>query len=1090
MIARNTLLIEEPAAPIKYSSLFELLLSRVKNHPKRLLYTFLGEGENEETSLTYEGLDLQARRIGALLQSIGATGKRAIVLYPPGMELMTGYWGSQYAGNIYVSTFPPDPARLSETLPQFLAVVRDSQASIVLTNSAILGMSETLFQFAPELKSLQWIATDAIPAGTEQDWKHPNPSQEDLAFFQYTSGSTGNPKGVILSQRNILTQSILACQVNELSLDDVIVNWIPLYHNLGIGTAFQPIVSGGSAILMSPLSFLERPIRWLQAISRYKAKFSLGPDFAYELCVQHTTPEERASLDLSRWELAVCGAELIRKQTIDRFVEAFSPYGFRREAFRPGYGLTEATLVVSYQMKKRLPTVKTVQCKALQQHHVVSISPGEEKSESFVGCGQALPDHKILIVNPELLTVCSPDEVGEIWVSGPGVAKGYWNKPNETEDTFKGYVSTTGEGPFLRTGDLGFFQDNELFITGRLKDLIIIRGRNHYPQDIEATMQKTHPALRAGCGAAFSIVVENKERLVVVQEVESTQPFNPEEVIQKIREAISKIHNLQVCAVVLLKPGTIPKTRNIKIQRYSCKIRFLNGDLDRISEWKELPGAKKEPLPALEASKLPETEEDIDTWLVSKISSTLGMDLHEINQDKPLTSYGLDSLSAVELSRDIEESLGVRLLIANLFESPSIRELGKELQSLKSSGVQKGESTQIDLEAEAVLDPTISFAKTAVSPEKEPASIFLTGATGFLGAYFLHELLQKTKANVFCLVRAPNEVQGLNRIRQNLEFFSLWNEDLASRVIPILGDLSQPLLGLSPQAFQSLAGKIDLIYHNGASVNFIYSYRDLKATNVLGTQEVIRLAGQVKLKPVHYISTLSVFPLEGNPEGKAFHEEDPLVYRPGLMNGYAESKWVAEKLMTTARSKGLPVVIYRVGEVIGHSKTGICRAANDAYSNMIKGVILLGSAPEMNANLYLVPVDYVAQSIYRLSRKKTSLGRCFHITPEPIKGNELLELMTSFGYTLQRLPYEEWLQRTFDFTKDIHKNPLSAFMPFLKSPTITHLAHANSQLHLDYRNTREGLTDSSISCPPVRQLMKTYLSYLKHSGFLPEKPQH
>jgi len=341
---------------------------------------------------------------------------------------------------------------------------------------------------------------------------------------------------------------------------------------------------------MSPVAFLQRPLRWLQTISRTRGTTSGGPPFAYDLCVRKITPEQRATLDLSSWDMAFTGAEPVRPETLERFAATFAPSGFRREAFYPCYGLAEATLIASGGLKAAPPIVFTVQSAALERNRVVAATGEDAGARMLVGCGQSLRDQKIVIVHPETLTGCPSDEVGEIWIAGPSIAQGYWNQPEDTERTFHAYLADTGEGPFLRTGDLGFLKDGELFVTGRLKDLIIIDGYNHYPQDIELTVEHSYPALRPGCSAAFSVDVAGQERLVIAAEVERSylprrvQSLDTKEVVQAIRRAVAEYHELSVYAVSLLKPGAIPKTSSGKIQHHVCRTNFLAGSLDVIEK--------------------------------------------------------------------------------------------------------------------------------------------------------------------------------------------------------------------------------------------------------------------------------------------------------------------------------------------------------------------------------------------------------------------------------------------------------------------------------------------------------------------------
>lgn len=569
----------------------DLLDYRAKNQPERKAYTFLQDGETEVGKLTYKELDRQARAIASQLQNLDVAGCRALLLYPPGLEFIAAFFGCLYAGVVAVPAYPP---RRNQNMSRLQAIVTDAQATVALTTTSLLGDIETRFSESPELSELRWLATDSIATDLAQAWQKPDVSGDTLAFLQYTSGSTGTPKGVMVSHGNLWHNSGLIQKCFADTPESMGVSWLPPYHDMGlIGGVLQPLYVGAPTILMSPVAFMQRPFRWLEAISRCKATTSGGPNFAYDVCSRKITPEQLASLDLSSWEVAFTGAEPVRAETLEQFAATFAPCGFRKEAFLPCYGMAETTLIVSGGLKTNLPVTRKVDGAALEQNRVVVAKGKEESIRTTVGCGQCL-EQNTLIVDPETLTPCLENQVGEIWVLGPSVAQGYWNQPEETTKMFQAYLADTKEGPFLRTGDLGFVQDGELFITGRLKDVIIIRGQNHYPQDIELTVERSHPALRPGCGAAFSVDVKGQERLVIVQEVERSylRKLNVNEVVSAIRQAVAAQHSLQIYATVLVKTGSIPKTSSGKIQRYACRSGFLAGSLNVIEDWSENPQGK------------------------------------------------------------------------------------------------------------------------------------------------------------------------------------------------------------------------------------------------------------------------------------------------------------------------------------------------------------------------------------------------------------------------------------------------------------------------------------------------------------------
>lgn len=568
------------------TNLVNLLRWRAINQPDRHAYTFLRDGEIEAASLTYGELDRQARAIATQLQSLAVAGERAILIYPPGLEFIAAFFGCLYAGIIAIPSPPPDPARLKRTLPRLQAIAQDAKASLTLTHARYAELKEESSALSLEFPPMNWLVSEEIASGLAEEWQEPEIESDTLAYLQYTSGSTSRPKGVMVSHGNLMHHSAYISEAWGYTPDSISTTWVPYFHDYGlVDGLIQPLYAGIPCYVMSPLAFYMRPFRWLQTISRYRVTHSQGPNFAYEHCLKKITPQQKATLDLSSWRTASNGAEPVRRDTLERFITAFEPCGFRREALYPSYGLAEATLLVATKPHKEAPKSCTVLAEELEKNRVVEVSSTRETGvRTVVSCGPPIGSMKVAIANPATLAKSAPDEIGEIWVADPSVALGYWKNPAETEKTFHAYLADTGEGPFLRTGDLGFLKEGELFITGRLKDLIIIRGRNHYPQDLELTVAQSHPALRIDHGAAFSVEAKGEERLVIVQEVERgySQGLDLNEVIGNIREAITAEHELQVYEVVLIRAGSIPKTSSGKIQRASCRRKFLAGTLNRL----------------------------------------------------------------------------------------------------------------------------------------------------------------------------------------------------------------------------------------------------------------------------------------------------------------------------------------------------------------------------------------------------------------------------------------------------------------------------------------------------------------------------
>ncbi|MGB8688989.1 MAG: beta-ketoacyl synthase N-terminal-like domain-containing protein [Microcoleus sp.] len=686
----------------EYSTLVELLQYRALHQPQQTAYTFLKDGEIEAGSLTYQELDIRARAIAAHLQSLGTLGERALLLYPQGLEFIAAFCGCLYAGAIAIPAPPPDQARLKRTLPRLQAIAADAQASLVLTTSGILSQLQDAQEQIIEFPAMRWLASEEINSQLAQQWQQPNINSDTLTYLQYTSGSTSTPKGVMISHKNLIHHCSSLSQTCEYTPDSVTVTWMPYFHDYGLVEGLiQPLYVGIPCYLMSPLAFIKRPIRWLKAISRYKASHSQGPNFAYDYCIRKITPEQRATLDLSSWRAAGNGGEPINPTILESFFQTFKSCGFQWNASCPAYGLAEATLQVSFSSQQNPPVIGHFSATSLEENRIVEASNYQQSVQKVVGCGQLVGDTKVTIVNPQNLTKCAGDEVGEIWVSNASVALGYWNQPEETERTFRAYLADTGEGPFLRTGDLGFLKDGELFVCGRLKDLIIIGGVNHYPQDIEWRVEQSHPSIRPDHCAAFSVEIEGEEKLIVVTEVERrTQDIN--DVVSAILQAVAEYHELEVYAISLLKKGSILKTSSGKIQRRACRKAFLEGSLEVVKEWNR--GDKKDISEETQPpkSKVHLSEEAIQDWLIAQLAHRLNITPTRIDIREPFARYGLASRAAVSLVGELEEWLLCELSPTLLWEYPTIKALARHFTGKSDSSVTLNSDNKRWVQTEAI----------------------------------------------------------------------------------------------------------------------------------------------------------------------------------------------------------------------------------------------------------------------------------------------------------------------------------------------------------------------------------------------------
>jgi acyl-CoA synthetase (AMP-forming)/AMP-acid ligase II/acyl carrier protein len=692
----NTMMTQQahPSIP-QCSTLVELLRHRAAQDPDRTALTFLADADTIKGSLTYAQLDHKARAIAAMLQARGLTGQRALLVYPPGLDYITAFFGCLYAGTVAVPTYPPRRNRSSDRLQ---AIIANAQAAAVLTTPTLDAFAGRHWGQTLSRQPLHWLLTDEA-ADDARAWQQPTLSGATLAVLQYTSGSTAAPRGVMLSHANLLHNSRWIERCFEHSRDSRGVIWLPPYHDMGlIGGIIQPLHLGCSCYLMSPTSVFSNPFSWLEAVSRYRASTSGGPNFAYELCLRKITAQQRATLDLSCWQVAFTGAEPVHADTLERFAASFASCGFRRQAFYPCYGLAEATLMAAAGNKKTPPQTLRVHKASLEANQAVPAAAEEPGSQTLVGCGHSLADQQIVIVHPEKLTCCRSREIGEIWIAGPSVAQGYWDQPELSRQTFAAHLADSGEGPFLRTGDLGFLHEGELFITGRLKDLIILCGRNLYPQDLERTAERSHADLNPCCGAAFSVESEGQERLVLVYELIPRREPDVSAVAEVVRRALAEEHEVELYALVLVKLGGMPKTSSGKIQRQACRKAFLSGTLEAYGEWRARSRPCEDGLLRAAVLAVPASERQglLERYFREQLARVLRLNAALIDVHQPVNTLGLDSLTTLELKNALGESLGVYFPVTRFLGGASISTLAAQVL------------TELSPQASAALSPSLS----------------------------------------------------------------------------------------------------------------------------------------------------------------------------------------------------------------------------------------------------------------------------------------------------------------------------------------------------------------------------------------------
>lgn len=655
----------------------EIIQARAILTPERIAYIYLKDGEEDKDVITYKELDKSARIIAQRLLEINAKGERALMLYHPGTDFIKALYGCFYAGVIAVPAYAP---RKNRSLDRIKTLVVDSGATIVLCVTEIHNLFERSFSDFEELKSMQWVPTDQCLTTEPEMIELALPLPTDIALLQYTSGSTGLPKGVMVTHQNIIRNLEFIRQCFSLRPESVSVSWLPSFHDMGlIDGVIGPCYNGFTGVLMPPVAFIQKPVRWLKAIMKYKGTHGGAPNFAYDLCVEGVQFEERQNLDLSSMETLYCGAEPIRKDTIDRFIKTYSEYGFRANAMFPCYGMAETTLIIAGPEALRGPVYLNVSASALEMNKIVPVIENEHDSRFLAGVGYSWIDTDVKIVNPDTLELTKQDEVGEIWISGSIVTAGYWNKEEVTLNTFHARIKDNsgneGHRNYLRTGDLGFFHNGELYITGRLKDMVILQGKNLYPQDIEFIVEKSHPAMRANASAAFSIEQNNTEKLVIVAEVERSwiRDLNTEEVCDAIRNNIAEEFEQEVYAIQLLRTASILKTSSGKIQRKACQKAFLSGTLEVVGET-IIDTTKEE-------SENMVTKDDLSivlAWLMAWIHLKLNVPFEKINPSSHISTYGLNSIKAIQLQNDFLQKYGVNIPPYTFFDKITIKELSEK----------------------------------------------------------------------------------------------------------------------------------------------------------------------------------------------------------------------------------------------------------------------------------------------------------------------------------------------------------------------------------------------------------------------------
>jgi thioester reductase-like protein len=957
-------------------------------HPNKLLYSYLDLNGNPIECYSYASFLQRTKAIAGHLRDAHGfvAGDRLLLAYPPGLEMICAFFGCVRAGLVPVPVYPPGSRGFQSALYKMVHIAKDCEASGILTSKdyrASLKTNLTRSGVAASgvdidyISNLPWIVTEDF-VDTISDLPFDEVSK--ILFLQYTSGSTMEPKGVIVSHENIL-------DTYQLVIDHpapVVVSWLPQYHDMGlIGCYLYPALKGGTTYGFAPMDFIQRPALWFDAIKTYRATATAAPNFAFDYCLRagRLSKESLEDCDLSSLEVLMVAAEPVKPDTYTRFLETFQPYGLRAESFYAAYGLAENTLAVSLRGRNIVSVNK--RALALGNARMTTEVSEIDASTQIVSCGVPLPGLDVKIVDAERHVALKEGLIGEIWVAGSGKCRGYWKNAELTLKQFRARLvdDSPYDDGYLRTGDMGFFHKGELFVCGRIKDMIILRGQNYYPQDIENVVERASTLVRGNCVAAFQIHEDSEPALAIVAEVKNPKVL-PD--ARKIASAVRNYLNVETALISFIAPRAIPRTSSGKIMRHKAKHMWLAGEFTVLSEF-----SRDKDAGTAESGSHIQTSFDA---LKARYNLT-GLESYN------LVEAGLDSLDLVVFMHELKELLkdkgadmlarqvdiGViqRVSVAELFQLAEQLERAPEeaLTLLRHSLAvfreeqRAAEKQLMNSDRKLIFEPTKPAPVPAVPVLNH---VLLTGGTGFIGPFLMKSLLEQSRAKIYVLVRASDENQGKQRLKAAMESMGPCTAALMSmfdaRVIPICGDLGQANLGLTQEVWDFLASEMDTVFHNGATVNYLFNYDRMREANVLGTNEVLRLAFEGRPKSLNYVSTTFVF---GWAVKSVLYETDHNEDMELLDFGYSQSKWVAEQVVFDARAKGLSVRVFRPA-LVSPSITG---GGNnfDIAVRLVAFMVNHGIGVDALNQVSFVPADIAANNIVAISTTPGTENKTFHV---------------------------------------------------------------------------------------------------------------
>ncbi len=1083
-------------------SLIDFLRKKAADTPDRSFFHFVDYDDGAQKWMiekhTYLDAYHKSLDIAGMLRKRGLRpGDRAVIFSMQDFGTMCAVYGCMMAGVVFTIIPPPLDEDKTE---RFISVLKSCSPKALISNYALEQSSDVnitgrlLREAFRDTVRLKRIYTDRTEPCRREEVIVPV-QQDQLAYLQYTSGSTKEPKGVRVTWKNLM-KNLEQCNACY-SFDHVsLATWVPFFHNLGlVVTICMPLLATNSkGYYLQTLRFLENPKLWIRLISDFHITLTVGPGSAYDACTRIFSEKEAQKYSLSQVTHFMNGSEFINAKTVERFTELFS---CAPDAMAPGYGGSENVCLATFASRD-YRTLK-LDYEAYQRNRAVVVTDETDQpalhTTEIVSVGRPVKDLTVVIGNPKTRKVYPELRIGEIFLSGDSVADGYWNNPKDSRNF---HVKMNGyDCEFYKTGDLGFLYEGNLYITGRIKEMIIVNGHNIYPSDLQATINRHVPALGGASYGFFSCTGDAREQVIAVVEARQGEDFTKR--VQEINKAVSDRFSFSFYDVVFVPQNTLPRTDNRKLQMLKARSLYQEGKLQVLYSSHDSSVRKKDgslignPIDLADeiidrsvekADDLADRADDILLQVRSAFQRVLKID--QFSTTDSFLALGGDSLMGFELIHNIEEKYNIKLDLRELLRDASVEGITRYIRSVLAGG--KSGRKSVNLPAECRLDERIRFQTDYRRSAADCRKIFLTGATGFLGAQLIHSIFRyypHDDLEVWCLVRAASAEAAMERIRNNMKHYRCWNDGMEPFLHPVTGSLSDYRMGLNDETWEMLSERIEVIYHNGAVLNFVYPYDYLKQTNVTGTVETLRLAGSGQAKYYHYVSSYSVYDTPEN-YGKRVMEDDDLNSCRGFSLSYSETKWVSEKIIDIARARGLMAAVYRPGDITG-AANGIWEM-EDMVSRLMVSAIQMKAVPFAKYEFHMTPVDFVAKALICISRKDESFGHAFNlVNPKPQTLKSLVSCMRACGYTIRHIPFPAWRNR---IRKSEASENAMALLECLfeagNSDNPSVLRHFVSKNPVyDTGNTRLLLSRSGIACPPVEQkYIAAYLRYFKSKHYI------